>query len=355
MPLGATGYAAGSLNGIQPADKLTGDEKRIGNATGRLVRLAMSPSDPDAGRIVVRGLTRRFGAVLALQPTDLEVEAGTVIGLLGPNGSGKSTFLRALIGLVRPDAGSAVVDGAVLSGDGTAVRRRCTFAPGEIALYGEWRAHEQLDWLLRGREREARPRARELSQELGLPLAARVHTYSHGMKRQLLFAAAMAPRVRVRILDEPSEGLDPNKRSAVLDQIAADARAGTTVLLSSHHLGEVDRVCSRMVFLSRGTVIRDEDAANVRARSARLLRVEFAPEVEQSAAWPGIQARLGRLDGAKLHVFGPRAAFELASDDPREFLTRLLALPDLPPPRTIEYGRLSLQELYTDLYGVEAV
>jgi ABC-2 type transport system ATP-binding protein len=315
----------------------------------------LSAGADGAGRIVLRGLTRRFGAVLALQPTDLEIEAGTVTGLLGPNGSGKSTLLRALIGLVRPDSGGAVVDGVPLAGDGTAVRRRCTFAPGEIALYGEFRAREQLDWLLRGREREALSRARAMAQELGLPLAARVHTYSHGMKRQLLFTAAMAPRVRVRILDEPSEGLDPNKRGAVLDLIATDARAGTTVLLSSHHLGEVDRVCSRMVFLARGKVIRDEDAASVRARSARLLRVEFAPEAERSAAWPDVRARLATLEGAVLHLRGTRAAFELASDDPRAFLARLLAVRDLPSPRAIEYGRLSLQELYTDLYGVEAV
>jgi ABC-2 type transport system ATP-binding protein len=82
---------------------------------------------------------------------DIQIEAGAVAGLLGPNGSGKSTFLRCLLGLVRPDAGTARLDGVDLAGDGTAVRRRVAYAPGEIALYGEMRGRDHLDWLLRGR------------------------------------------------------------------------------------------------------------------------------------------------------------------------------------------------------------
>jgi ABC-2 type transport system ATP-binding protein len=304
---------------------------------------------PRAGHIVVRGLARSFGGRPALEPLDLEVGPG-VTGLLGPNGSGKSTLLRLLTGLVRPHAGSASVDGVAVEGDGLAVRRRVTYAPGEIALYGDLRAGEHLQWFLRGRDREARARARALADALELPLAKRVHAYSHGMKRQLLFAAALAPRVAVRILDEISEGLDPNKRSVVLDLLAEDAARGTTVLLSSHHLAEVDRACDTFVFLDRGRLVGVERAADLRTRAARLLHLEFAPE-----ALIGARAALDGLRGAQVAaVHESRVTLKLEREDPREALAQLAALPGLPVPRRVQYGELALRDLYRDLYGVEA-
>jgi ABC-type multidrug transport system ATPase subunit len=304
---------------------------------------------PGDRRIVARGLTRRFGNRVALQPFDVEFGPGGVVGLLGPNGSGKSTLLRMLIGLVRPDAGSAVVDGERVLGDGTAARRRCAYAPGEIALYGELRAGEHLDWFLRGREREARERARRTARELGLPLDKRVHTFSHGMKRQLLFAAALAPRVGVRILDEVSEGLDPNKRSAVLDLLAEDAAQGTTILLSSHHLGEVDRACSSFAFLSEGRLLALERSSELRARAARMLHLSWEG-VDEALLERGLRA----LRGVKVQRNGLQAAIELERPDPRAALAALAEQTELPAPSSVRYGELSLRELYRDLYGVEA-
>ncbi len=298
------------------------------------------------GRIRARGLCRTFGAKVALEPCDLDVEPGRVTGLLGPNGSGKSTLMRMLVGLVRPDAGSATIDGVELSGDGTAVRRRCTYAPGEIGLYGELRGEEHLDWFLRGREREARTRARELATAFELPLRRPVHTYSHGMKRQLMFAAALAPRVAVRILDEPSEGLDPQKRSTMIQLLERDVAQGTTVLLSSHHLGEVDRVCSTFLFLSGGKKISTERADDVARRARRLVRATFGPEVRVDELARGLRTAKGSARGSMLVA-------ELASDDPRPFLAELASLPGIGAPLSLDYGQTSLADLYRGLYGVE--
>ena len=300
------------------------------------------------GRIEVRGLTRRFGGTVALHPVDLEVGPGGVTGLLGPNGSGKSTLLRMIVGLVRPDAGTARVDGVPLSGDGTAVRRRCTYSPGEIGLFGEMRARDQLLWFLRGRDRAARARARQIADRLGLPLGKRVHAYSHGMKRQLMFAAAMAVEVPVRILDEASEGLDPSKRSTVLDLLEEDAARGTTVLLSSHHLAEVDRSCERFAFLNEGRLISVEDAAAIRDRAARLVSLTYHDGIE------GLERAFADVPGIAARVHGRRVVVELPERDPRPFLNALAGRGDLPAPETLEYGEVSLQQLYRDLYGVEA-
>ena len=306
-----------------------------------------------AGCIAVRGLTRRFGNKVAVHPLEFEMGPGGITGLLGPNGSGKSTLLRMLCGLVRPDSGSAEVDGIALAGDGTAVRQRCTYAPGEIALYGDLRGRDHLRWFMRGRGDGATRRAFEIAGELGLPLARRVHQYSHGMKRQLMFSAAMAPDVRVRILDEPSEGLDPSKRSALADLLREDAARGTTILLSSHHLGEVDRVCERFIFLNEGRLVAIESAAEVRERAERLVRLTYGAVLDQDVERTRIQAVLGELGVVNVHGTDHTLAVELREADPRPFLAALGDRADLPRPTAIEYGEVSLADLYSGIYGVE--
>jgi ABC-2 type transport system ATP-binding protein len=302
------------------------------------------------GRIEVRGLSRSFGEKQVLYPLDLDVGPGGITGLLGPNGSGKSTLLRCLVGLVRPDSGSVSIDGVPLTGDGLAVRKRVTYSPGELATYGSLRGEDHLEWLLAGRDREAPGRARRMAVSLGLPLKQKLRTYSHGMKRQLFFSAAMAPRVRVRLLDEITEGLDPAKRGAVHEALRADAAEGTTILLSSHHLGEVSRVCERLLFLRDGRLLSDEDADSVRSRSRRLVRLSFRPEEDLTE-----MERAAQLAGAtEVRRAEARLSLYLPGEDPRQLLAALFARADLPRPLTIDYGELSLEELFSELYGEEA-
>lgn len=306
---------------------------------------------PGAGVIEARGLTRRFGKTIAVRPLSLRIGPGGITGLLGPNGSGKTTFLRMLMGLVRPHEGSASVDGVPLAGDGTAIRRRASYMPGEIVAYRELTGAAHLAWFLRGRDREARPRALAIAEELGLPLGRKVHGYSHGMKRQLFLAAALAPRVAVRVFDEPTEGLDPSKRSQVLELLAAEAARGVTVLLSSHHLGEVERGCDRTLFLKQGELL-DEEASNVvRRRARRAARIHWREEVDA----PAMARRLAELGAGEVRIEGRRATFMLEEADPRESFARILADDSLPPPESFVYGEFSLGELYRTLYGEEGI
>ena len=299
--------------------------------------------------ILARGIARRFGRKIALLPTDLDLPPGSIAGLLGPNGSGKSTLIRCLLGLVRRDSGEARLDGVELRGDGTAVRRRVAYAPGEIALHGERRGRDHLDWLLRGRGAGTRARARTIAADFGLPLERRVRTYSHGMKRQLLLAAALAPDVRVRILDEATEGLDPTRRGEVLERLVEDAARGTTILLSSHHLGEVDRVCGVLVFLSEGRKLAEETSAAIAERARRLVRMTFDAGTDLAA----VSRYFSGVAGARLRIDGTRATIDLAEGDPNALLAAALASPALPRPRSVAAGELSLSELYREVYGVE--
>ncbi|MEO2145665.1 MAG: ATP-binding cassette domain-containing protein [bacterium] len=303
---------------------------------------------PSITNISSSGLSRSFGSTRALHPIDLDVQAG-ITGLLGPNGSGKSTFMRCLVGLVRPDSGTAVVAGVDLEGDGVAIRQRVTYAPGELALYGELRASEHLDFLLRGRNHQALDRSRELAKALGLPLHKKVRGYSHGMKRQLVFAAAMAPDVSVRILDEPTEGLDPTKRAQVLEMMADDAQDGRTILLSSHHLGEVDAVCENLAFLDGGRLVSVENAKQVAERTSRIVRLWWTAGVPADACQVLSAAGEERVRNLEDHLL-----VHLSSSDPRPFLKRLADAP-LPAPSAVEHGRISLALLYREIYGVDGI
>ncbi|MFT4710373.1 MAG: ABC-2 type transport system ATP-binding protein [Planctomycetota bacterium] len=302
----------------------------------------------------MRGLCRTFGSVCAVESVDLDIEPGTVTGILGPNGSGKSTTLRMINGLVRPDSGTATVAGVELTGDGTAVRRVATFAPGEIALYGEMFGGEHLAWLLRGRPRAAVTKAKAIADRLGLPPKKKVHAYSHGMKRQLLFAAAMGPDVPVRILDEPTEGLDPAKRQEVLEMIGAEAEAGGLVLLSSHHLSEVQAVCTRMIFFHDGRVIADESPADLARRARRSANLEYESEGQASALAASLQQQLGPESSGVIEsaIQDSKAVLvQISGDDPRPFLAALAGHSG-PAPLSLELGKLSLVELYRTVYGV---
>lgn len=311
--------------------------------------MTAASTETAAQGIVARGLTRRFGDHLALSPFDLDAPPGTITGLLGPNGSGKSTLLRCLTGLVRADAGSATVGGATLVGDGTAVRRRCTYSPGEVAVYGELTGAAHIDWLLRGRDAGAPDRARAIAEDLGLPLGRRVRTYSHGMKRQLHFACALAPELPVRVLDEVTEGLDPHLRGRVLDRLEADAREGRAILLSSHHLGEVDRVCDRLVFLSEGVKLAEETADDLARRAGSLMLLRYANADDAAIA----RAALGD-DFECLRAERAELSLRAKDGDATGALGRLLARDGVPRPVSLRAGELSLRELYRDLYGVDA-
>jgi ABC-2 type transport system ATP-binding protein len=303
-------------------------------------------------------LVRTFGSIRAASDISLNIAPGTVTGILGPNGSGKSTTLRMLCGLVRPDSGTATVAGAALLGDGTAVRKVSTFAPGEIALYGEMKGGEHLEWLLRGRPQAAIDHSRAIAKQLGLPPDKKVHAYSHGMKRQLLFAAAMGPDVPVRILDEPTEGLDPAKRQEVLDLIAADAKAGNLVLLSSHHLSEVQAVCERLVFFHAGKIIADESPAKLATRARRTVLIEYMTADEASLAQLVMRREIG--EGSSNPTIADCAAADLEvhvtllADDSRDFLIAFANL-DAPASLAITIGRLSLTDLYRTVYGVSGL
>jgi ABC-2 type transport system ATP-binding protein len=262
-----------------------------------------------ASAISVRQLavtfTARSGSVAALRPLDLELPAGRIVGVLGPNGSGKTTLLRVLAGLQRPTAGTATILGE--PPDSRANRRRVAFQPEDEPPLGVLSAPELLAWV--GAElglcnADSDARAAHWLDRLDLRHAGRrpSRTFSTGMRKRLLLACALLGDPQVLLLDEPTAGLDPFGSEAVMRILRERAAAGTTVLMASHHLLEVEEICDEVLVLQDG-------ALRARGPLAELLATDAHALVVRGLGDAGLQelAALARARGGEvLRVERPR-------------------------------------------------
>jgi len=213
--------------------------------------------------VVVEGLRKQFGDVVALDGIDFEVGRGTVFGLLGPNGAGKTTAIRVLATVLPPDGGRAEVLGHDVVRDAEAVRRRIGLAGQNAAVDPNLTGRENLRMVgILGQmpRADVMPRAAELLERFDLSAAADrpLRTYSGGMRRRLDIAASLMPRPPVLFLDEPTTGLDLPSRNELWDMIRELVSDGTTVLLTTQYLEEADRLASRIAVVDDGKVIAND-------------------------------------------------------------------------------------------------
>jgi ABC-2 type transport system ATP-binding protein len=223
---------------------------------------------PQAVPIEVRGLTKRYGDLVAVDNVDLTVEQGDVFGYLGPNGAGKTTSLRMMLGLIRPDSGSVRLFGrdpqlgvAALEGVAGFVEAPA-FYP-----YLSGRENLRLCAALDGGEASARIDEVLDVVEMSDRAKDRVGGYSHGMRQRLGIAAALLRRPQLLLLDEPATGLDPGGMRDMRELIRDLAARGITVLLSSHLLVEVEELCNRVAIVRRGRVVYEGALIELRDRA----------------------------------------------------------------------------------------
>jgi ABC-2 type transport system ATP-binding protein len=222
---------------------------------------------PGSDTVLVRGLRKTFGTLVAIEGLDLTIHPGEVFGLLGPNGSGKTTTIRMLCGLMVPSGGSATVVGFDVVREAEQIRRRIGYMSQRFGLYDDLSVTENLTFYasiygLHGAERRAR--VSELIDELGLRerTTQLAGTLSGGWKQRLALACATAHRPAMLFLDEPTAGVDPASRRLFWQRIYALAEQGTTILVTTHYMDEAER-CQRLAFLSRGKLIAVGTVAEV--------------------------------------------------------------------------------------------
>jgi ABC-2 type transport system ATP-binding protein len=224
-------------------------------------------------------VSKRFGAVPALQDVSFAVGVGEAVALLGPNGAGKSTAISVLLGLRSPDTGSARLFGA--DPREPAARRLVGVTPQEIAFPGTLRVREVIDLVRAHYEKPLSLDALVETFELGRIVSRQAGGLSGGERRRLGVALAFAGRPMLVVLDEPTAGLDREARSSVWDAVREHARDGGALLLTTHHLEEAEALAQRVVLVEQGAVASDAPLTRLKAAAGTtLVRFRAVPEIE---------------------------------------------------------------------------
>ena len=317
-----------------------------------------------APAVDIVGLTKSFGrgrsATRALNGLDLSVAPGEVAGFLGPNGAGKSTTLRILLGMIRADDGRARLFGADPWNDAVTLHERLAYVPGDVALWPGLTGGQTLDAFASLRRRrgggaggsggsdDAAQAARraELIERFELDPSKKVRAYSKGNRQKVALIAALSEPVELLILDEPTSGLDPLMEEVFSQCVAEAAGRGTAVLLSSHILSEVDRLCDTVTIVRAGCTVESGPLERIRG----LLRTRVQAVVERDPEG------LERLDGVRelRSTARPQAddggwevALSIEPDRNAEVMERLAAL----GLRSLTASPPSLEELFLRHYG----
>lgn len=245
--------------------------------------------------IAIEGVTKRFGELVAVDNLSLEVSPGEVVGFLGPNGAGKSTTMKILTGVLQPDEGVVRFDGVSIGDDLSAAKRRVGYLPETNPLYPEMLVSEYLEFTCELRDVRGPARTRALARVVDRTGIEAVFTrpiaqLSKGYRQRTGLAAAIVHEPEILILDEPTEGLDPNQRVGIR-HLVGELGKERTVILSTHVLAEVEATCSRLLVIHRGRLAADGSATELlSARSS-------GPRYLVEAAGSDVQEHLGTLPG----------------------------------------------------------
>ncbi len=247
-------------------------------------------------------LHHRFGDVTALDGVTLAVGEGELVGLVGRNGAGKTTTMRAIMGILRPDAGEVRWRGAPI---GESERLRFGYMPEERGLYAQMRIGDQVTYFARlhGMEKGAAARAAESwLTRLGLGGRARdlLATLSHGNQQRVQLAVALAHDPLLLVLDEPFAGLDPEAVDSLSEVLREQGAEGRSILFSSHQLELVERICRRVVVLDAGRVIAAGTLAELRERFPAQLRVRVDSSTDWASGLEGVKVLSSDEDGVLL-------------------------------------------------------
>lgn len=263
------------------------------------------------------GLVKTFGNTRALDGLEMSVARGEVHGFLGPNGAGKSTTMRVLLGLLRADGGTVRLFGADPWDEAVTLHRRLAYVPGDVELWPKLTGGEAIDVFARLRGGINKANRDELCERFDLDPTKKARTYSKGNRQKVALISALASDVELLLLDEPTAGLDP-LMEVVFQQAIREARdAGTTVLLSSHILAQVEVLADRISIIRQGRVVESGSLRDLRHMTRTTVVVETSAPAEHLTGVPGVSG-LHREDG--------QVRFEVDGDKVDSVMRELSAL-----------------------------
>jgi polyether ionophore transport system ATP-binding protein len=257
--------------------------------------------------ILTEGLSKRYGATLALDSLDLSVQPGEVYGYLGPNGAGKTTTIRLLLGLHRATAGRAELFGIDAWGDPVTAHRRVAFVAGEPNLWPNLTSAETFEFLARVRGGIDTAYRDVLIDRFQLEVDKKVRALSKGNRQKVQLIAAFASRADLLILDEPTSGLDPLMEMVFRQTVHEAKDNGQAVFLSSHILSEVEAICDRVGILRGGQLVEQGSLAELRHLSARTVEVTFQGPAPDLGDLPGVHVVGAGANAIRAEVTGSMA------------------------------------------------
>lgn len=268
--------------------------------------------------VEIHGLVKSFGRTRALDGLDLTVSAGRITGFLGPNGAGKSTTIRILLGLLRAEAGTVRLLGGDPWADAVDLHRRIAYVPGDVTLWPNLTGRQVIDFLARLRGGAVDTRRRDvLIERFELDPDKKTRTYSKGNRQKVALVAAFSTAAELYILDEPTSGLDPLMEKAFQHCVEEVARDGAAVLLSSHILAEVEKLCDTVTIIRAGRTVRSGTLDDLRHLMRTTVSVRTRADAQPLRAEPFVHD-LTCSDG--------RWRFSVDRDDLDTAMTRLTGL-----------------------------
>lgn len=232
--------------------------------------------------IEIKNLTKYYGKARGITDVSFDVEEGEIFGFIGPNGAGKSTTIRTLLALIYPTNGSAAIFGKDCIKYAPEIAKEIGYLPSEVFYYDKMRVAELLKYSCSFYQKDCSQRIKELAENMDLDLSKKIDDLSYGNKKKVGIVQCLLHEPKLMILDEPTSGLDPLMQHKFFDLLLEANNKGATILLSSHVLSEVQRLCSRVAIIKEGTIIRIEKISNLNDDNYKKFKVEMKSEIDEN-------------------------------------------------------------------------
>ncbi|MGD8604382.1 MAG: ABC transporter ATP-binding protein [Anaerolineales bacterium] len=231
--------------------------------------------------IEVNNLTKYYGKSRGIVDVSFKVEEGEIFGFIGPNGAGKSTTIRLLLSLIYPTSGSATIFGKDCIEYGPELRQDIGYLPSEVFYYEGMKVLDLLEYSASFYDKDCSQRLHELADIMELDLKRRIDDLSYGNKKKVGIVQGLLHSPKLLLLDEPTSGLDPLMQRKFFDLVREEHKKGVTVFFSSHILGEVQRLCSRVAIIKEGSLIETQDIKTLQKDNYKKIHIE-APHLDES-------------------------------------------------------------------------
>lgn len=232
--------------------------------------------------IEIKKLTKYYGKARGIMDVSFNVEKGEIFGFIGPNGAGKSTTIRTLLALIHPTSGSATIFGKDCIKDAPEIAMEIGYLPSEVFYYDGMKVIDLLKYSASFYRSDCTKRIHELAEIMDLDLSKKIDDLSYGNKKKVGIVQGLLHEPKLIILDEPTSGLDPLMQQKFFDLLEEENKKGATILLSSHILAEVQRLCKRVAIIKEGKIIKIETISNLKESNTKKFQIEMETKTDKN-------------------------------------------------------------------------